>query len=85
LNFQGQNFARLAFGVDLERAAAYFAIRRKPLRRGAGVNYQVEALAAVGASDGFAGFHIRILQRLHSPELDEMQTVVIGIARQSEK
>jgi hypothetical protein len=57
LRLQPENLARLAFGEDLERPAADFAIGRKPLRGDAGVNHQVEALAAIWALDGLADFH----------------------------
>ena len=57
-NFQTQHLARFAFNQDVERPAAHFAIGCKPLCRGAGVNDQVKALAAIRALDGFAGFHV---------------------------
>ena len=50
---EAQHLSRLAFGPDLERAAAYLAIGREVLRRNAGINCQLETLAAKGALNGF--------------------------------
>jgi hypothetical protein len=43
--------------LDLERAAADFAIGREPLAAAARIDYEVEALATERALDGFADFH----------------------------
>ena len=52
-----QNFARFAFGDDLERAAADFTIRGKPLRRDAGVDDQLKPLPAERALNVRRHFH----------------------------
>jgi len=49
---EGKDFALLALGKDLERAAANLAIGGEPLSGNRGVEDQVEALAAPGALDG---------------------------------
>ena len=58
---QAQHFARLAFGSDLERAAADFAVGGEPLARHAGVNAHLGGLAAERAGNGFKNFHVLIL------------------------
>jgi hypothetical protein len=58
MHFQAQNLSRFAFDRDFEWPAADLAIRREPLAGGARVNRQVKALAAIGALNGFAGFHV---------------------------
>jgi hypothetical protein len=57
---QAQNFARFAFCDDFERAAAHFAVRRKPLKRHAGVNHQLKSLAAERALNVLGNFHAAI-------------------------
>jgi hypothetical protein len=57
LRVQAKNFPAFAFGNDLQRAAADFAIRREPLERYAGVNRQLELLSAVRTLDGLGCFH----------------------------
>lgn len=46
LHLKANNFSRLAFGVNLERPAAYFAISREALDGDARIDNEVEALAA---------------------------------------
>lgn len=58
LHPHAQDLPRLTFRNHLKRPAAHLAIRRKPLRWGARVDDQVEALAAIGALTGLADFHI---------------------------
>jgi hypothetical protein len=58
MHFQVCNFTRFTFNKHLQGPAAYLAIRRKPLRWRTRVNRQFEALAAVWALNGFAGFHV---------------------------
>jgi hypothetical protein len=52
-----QDFAGLAFGYNLKRAATDLAIGGKPLVGDAGVDGDFKALAAKGALDGFGNFH----------------------------
>ena len=52
-----QNFARFAFGDDLKRPAADFTIRGETLRRDAGVDDQLKALAAERAVNVRRDFH----------------------------
>jgi hypothetical protein len=54
---QAQNFARLAFRNDLERAATHFAIRREPLERHARVNDHLKRLAAERTLNVLRNFH----------------------------
>jgi hypothetical protein len=54
---QAQNFARLALGQDLKRAAANLAIRGERLRGDAGVNEQFKILATERALDIFGYLH----------------------------
>jgi hypothetical protein len=54
---QAQNFPRLAFGGDLERAAADFAIRREALKRHARIHQDFENLPAKRALDRSGNFH----------------------------
>jgi len=56
-NVQTQNFARLAFRDDLERAAADFAIRREPLAGDTRIHEHFKRLAAKRTSDVFGNFH----------------------------
>jgi hypothetical protein len=56
-HIQAQNFARFAFGGDLERAAADFAIRGEGLRGDAGIDDDFKTLSAKGALDGFGDLH----------------------------
>src|SRR5688572_8823345 len=58
-HIEAQDFARLAIDNHLKRTAADFAIRRETLRRDAGVDDQLEALAAERALDGFSDLHQR--------------------------
>ena len=57
LHFDAQNFSRFTLCVNFERPAAHLAIGSEPLGRDAGVNRQLERLAAKGANDSFNGFH----------------------------
>jgi hypothetical protein len=57
-HLDAQNFAGFTFGKNLEWPATDFAIGRKPLRAGAGIDHDVEALAAKWALDGFGDFHV---------------------------
>jgi len=57
---QAQNFARLAFGDDLERAATHLAIRREPLERHARVNQHLKPLAAKRTLNVPGNFHATI-------------------------
>jgi hypothetical protein len=59
-----QDFAGLAFDNDFEWPATDFAIGRKSLRRNAGINHEVEALAAKWALDGFGNFHVAIISHI---------------------
>src|SRR5207249_3360688 len=52
-----QNFARFAFGDDLKRPATDFTIRGEALRRDAGVDDQLKALAAERAVNVRGDFH----------------------------
>src|SRR5256885_16474047 len=52
-----QNLARFAFGDDLKRPAADFTIRGETLRRDAGVDDQLKALAAERAVNVRRDFH----------------------------
>jgi hypothetical protein len=54
---QAQNFARLAFRDDLERAAAHLAIGREPLERHARVDRHFKRLAAERTLDVPGNFH----------------------------
>jgi hypothetical protein len=57
LHVQAQNFPRLTFGDDFERAAAHFAVRREALRSDAGVHHEVKRLPAEWALNLFGNFH----------------------------
>jgi hypothetical protein len=56
-HIQGENLARLAFRHDLEGPATDLAVRRELLRGLAGVDHQLETLAAKGALHGFGYLH----------------------------
>jgi len=62
-NLQAQNFARLAFGNDLEGAAANLAIGGKALAGHTGVHHRFKRLAAIGALNGLKNFHSLNLRR----------------------
>ena len=57
LHFQTENLPGLALGKNLEGTAAHFAIRGEPLLLDAGINRQVELLAAERALNGSRNFH----------------------------
>jgi len=57
LRLNAQDFAGLAFDNDLEWPATDFAIGRKSLCRNAGIDHEIEALAAKWALNGFGSFH----------------------------
>jgi len=52
LRHEIHHFTRFAFGGDFERPTANFAIRGEPLRCYAGVDENLEALAAERALNG---------------------------------
>ena len=58
-HFQAYDFARLAFGNDLERTAAHFAIGRESLVGCARIEDQFKTLTAIRALNFFADFHPR--------------------------
>jgi len=58
---QAQNFARLAFRQNLERTATNLAIGDELLGCHAGIDKEVEGLAAERALDGGADLHNNIL------------------------
>jgi hypothetical protein len=58
LNFETYDFARLAFGNNVEWPATDLAIGGETLCRDAGVEHDFEALTAKGALDGFGDFHV---------------------------
>ena len=60
-HFEVQDFTPLAFGMDFDRTAADFAIRREPLVRHARVNDHLGGLAAERTLDGLKNFHTRNL------------------------
>jgi len=55
---QAQNFARFAFRNDVERAAAHFAIRHKPLERHTRIDHHLKLLTTKRALDVFGNFHV---------------------------
>ena len=67
-HLKADDFARFAFGDDFKRAAADFAIGREPLAGDAGVNGQLERLAAEWTRNGFVDDHVKIY-----PRQDEVQ------------
>jgi hypothetical protein len=56
--FEVRDFTRFAFGVDFNRAAADFAIRREPLAGDACVHHHFKRLAAEGALEVCKFFHV---------------------------
>jgi hypothetical protein len=64
LHLNTQDFTGLAFNKNLKWPATDFAIGRKSLCPNAGINHEVEALAAKWALDGFGNFHVVIISHI---------------------
>lgn len=56
-HLQAEHFARFAFDKYFKGPAAYFAVGGESLGGNAGINYDIKALPAKGALDGFRDFH----------------------------
>jgi hypothetical protein len=64
LNLNAHDFARLALGEHLKRAAADLAIGGKLLGGDAGIDRKFEGLPAERALDGFRNFHETMISQV---------------------
>src|SRR6185295_6774448 len=73
VNIQGENFARLAFYGHVHGPTAHFTVGREVLRRHAGIDDQVERLAAERT--------LHCFRRLHGKRLYVSHLNASGLAR----
>src|SRR5687767_78377 len=78
LGADGEDFARLGFDGDSEGAAANFAVGDEALGGDAGIDGEVEGLAAEGAGDWFGNFHFK--KRLPGRAASSLITRMSGTA-----